>query len=139
MSSEEQRFAEGLVVQELEEARDSKKWAHELEWLGKLTMGRVEHDEADANEGETADEATSVKDHEYVDTHGSRLEERDNGGEVEAQNDSDEWVSDVETDEEAVGLIRKVQEKWTGEINEKLQMIEEAEVNEENEWIATFM
>ncbi len=135
MSSEEQRFAEGTVVRELEEARDAKMRAHELEWLEKLATGRVEPDEADGGEGETAREATSVK-HQDVDTHGSRL---DNAGEVEARNDSDEWVSDVESDEEAAGLIRKVQEKWTVKINEKLRMIEEAEVNEENEWIATFM
>ena len=133
MSPEEQRFAEGVVIRELEEARNAKKRAHELEWWGKLA------DEANANGGERAGEATLVNDQEYGDTHDSRFEKRDNGGEIEAWNDSDEWVSDVESDKEAVELIRKVQEKWTAEINMKLRMIEEAEVNEKNEWIATFM
>jgi len=31
MSSEEQRYTEEAVVKELEEARNTKKWAHEIE------------------------------------------------------------------------------------------------------------
>jgi hypothetical protein len=45
MSSEEQQYAEEEVVRQLEDSRDAKKRAHELEWLEKLENSNIEADE----------------------------------------------------------------------------------------------
>jgi hypothetical protein len=150
MSSEEQQYAEEEVVRQLEDSRDAKKRAHELEWLEKLENSNIEADEvgtvaseieaAGSREQEELREGSDVAKEHMPD----EAEEATKAGQWDqaeqwAEGDSDEWVSDVDSVEEVMGGIREVQEKWSLEINEKLRRVENDARKRQDDWIASFM
>jgi ribonuclease D len=100
MSAAEQRKAEEEVVRQLEEKRDAKKRAHEMEWFHK-----VENDEIASDEDDKGVETKEVEE-------GEEGEEGDAG-------EKDEWLTEDDEDSES--------EKWKGDSMEFVNSIIEVQ------------
>ena len=93
MSAAEQRKAEEEVVRQLEEQRDAKKRAHEVEWFHKVENDEIASDEDDKG-GETEEE-------------GEGEEEEEEPGKEEEGGDGDDWSTEDGGDSNA--------EDWKGD------------------------
>jgi len=119
MSTAEQRKAEEEVVRQLEEKRDARKRAHEIEWFHK-----VENDEIASDEDDKGVETKEVEEGEEGDTG----EENEWLTEDSEDSESDEWKGDSM---EFVNGIIEVQRKYGYAFIKGLRKAEEIAVKKE--------
>jgi len=129
MSAAEQRKAEEVVVRQLEEKRDAKKRAHEMEWFHKVENDEIASDEDD-KWGGTEEESEGGEGKE------GEGEERESGDEDEwstedgEDSDAEDWKGDSM---EFVGGIIEVQRKSGYAFIEGLRKAEEIAMKKEDE------
>src|SRR5277367_4159765 len=124
MSAAEQRKAEEVVVRQLEEKRDAKKRAHEMEWFHKVENDEIASDEDDKGGG-TVEESEG----------GAGAEGREGGRLARERGDEGEWWREDGEDSDAedwkgdsmefVGSIIEVQRKSGYAFIEGLRKAEE--------------
>ena len=119
MSATEQRKVEEEVVRQLEEKRDARKRAHEIEWFHK-----VENDEIASDEDDKGVETKEVEEGEEGDTG----EENEWLTEDSEDSESDEWKGDSM---EFVNGIIEVQRKSGYAFIKGLRKAEEIAVKKE--------
>jgi len=128
MSAAEQRNAEEDVVRQLEEQRDAKKRAHEVEWFHKVENDEIASDEDDKG-GETEEEGEEEEEEEPGEE-GEGGDEDDWSTEDSEDSDAEDWKGDSM---EFVNGIIEVQRKSGYAFIEGLRKAEEIAAKKEDE------
>ena len=128
MSAAEQREAEEEVVCQLEEQRDAKKRAHEMEWFHKVENDEIESDEDD--KGRETEEEGEGEEEEEPGKEGEDRDEDDWSTEDSEDSDAEDWKGD--SLEFVNGLI-EVQRKSGYAFSDGLRKAEEIAVKKEDQ------